>query len=440
MLYSFGRIKIITRGKGKSSVATAAYHSATKIRNEWDGVTHDYTKKPNVGETYIRMPVNAPQRYIDESISAKERAGIIWNDVEMFEKGIGAQLARQNYLALQDEFTLEQNLECVDRFIEENCTSQGMGVVYTVHYKPQNLHVDMMYLMREFDKDGNFKMKSQKEYLCRNAEGKEKYMNAAAFKIEKENGWEKVYKCIGPAGEERNLTPSQLRDTEGFERKSKYPIDRKVDVNGWNDHELASKWRKSWEIILNEKFEELGLPNRVDCRSYKEQKKEQIPTQHRGWGNESKNMQKLNAQIMTYNQEREWIKNMAEIAIKDAEERVVDLQTYFQSEDELNAHQEALEYDHGMINVIAESELFQEEQVKTWMNRISILVQQVLELIKMAWDEIKEKQRKVYEPKKMSLDDLIGGAEKIKEKQIQSNGERTNLVKKYSKTDSLEDR
>nr|WP_231947319.1 MobA/MobL family protein [Anaerococcus mediterraneensis] len=38
-------VNIISRGKGKSAVASAAYISGEKIKNEWDGVTHDYTKK-----------------------------------------------------------------------------------------------------------------------------------------------------------------------------------------------------------------------------------------------------------------------------------------------------------------------------------------------------------------------------------------------------------
>ena len=31
--------------KGKSAVAAAAYRSGEKITNEWDGMTHDYTRK-----------------------------------------------------------------------------------------------------------------------------------------------------------------------------------------------------------------------------------------------------------------------------------------------------------------------------------------------------------------------------------------------------------
>jgi len=36
---------MISRGKSKSAVASAAYISCEKIKNEWDGVTHDYHNK-----------------------------------------------------------------------------------------------------------------------------------------------------------------------------------------------------------------------------------------------------------------------------------------------------------------------------------------------------------------------------------------------------------
>ena len=38
-------IKVISRGKGKSAVAAAAYRAGEKITNEFDGMTHDYTHK-----------------------------------------------------------------------------------------------------------------------------------------------------------------------------------------------------------------------------------------------------------------------------------------------------------------------------------------------------------------------------------------------------------
>jgi hypothetical protein len=49
-------IKIITRGKGKSAVAAAAYRSGEVIKNEYDGVTHDYTAKRGIVHTDSLLP------------------------------------------------------------------------------------------------------------------------------------------------------------------------------------------------------------------------------------------------------------------------------------------------------------------------------------------------------------------------------------------------
>lgn len=50
-------ISIISRGKGKSAVASAAYISCEKITNEWDGELHDYTHKDKILHTDILLPI-----------------------------------------------------------------------------------------------------------------------------------------------------------------------------------------------------------------------------------------------------------------------------------------------------------------------------------------------------------------------------------------------
>ena len=53
-------VNIISRGKGKSAVASAAYISGEKIKNEWDGVSHDYTRKEKVLVKNIIWPDHIP--------------------------------------------------------------------------------------------------------------------------------------------------------------------------------------------------------------------------------------------------------------------------------------------------------------------------------------------------------------------------------------------
>ena len=58
-------IKTISRGKGKSAVAASAYRSGEKIKNEYDGVVHDFTRKGGIAHTEILLPQNAPQEFLD---------------------------------------------------------------------------------------------------------------------------------------------------------------------------------------------------------------------------------------------------------------------------------------------------------------------------------------------------------------------------------------
>lgn len=407
MLYSFGRIKILTRSKTKSSVATAAYHCAGKMKNEWDGVTHDFSYKRHVGASYILMPPNAPAKYTDESIPVKERLCMIWNDVEQFEKSMNAQLARQNYLALQEEFTLEQNLECVNRFIIENCIEEGMGVTYSVHLKPGNPHVDLMYLMREFDKKGNLKNKSQKEYLCRNKSGEEKYLSAEQFKTQKDNGWEKIYKCINAAGKMKNLTNSELEKEHGFKKKSKYPLDRKVEVNTWNDSELAKKWRKSWEVILNEKFEELGMEQRVSCLSNKERGLSAVPTVHEGHGAGVEERKEYNKRVVQFNKDLKVIEDAGYAAIEDTVDIINYLQHYEQTPEDIEAHEEDLAYNEGVINAIVESDLLQINLMSYFKSKMDDLRDKARRLIEKVREFLKMPQKGKYEAQRLSIDEII---------------------------------
>ena len=85
-------VKIIGRNSGRSSVAAAAYRSGDTLVNEWDGLTHDYSKKNWIEHSEIMLPDNAPQSFRDR--------GTLWNAVEMSEKSSNAQLAREIEISL----------------------------------------------------------------------------------------------------------------------------------------------------------------------------------------------------------------------------------------------------------------------------------------------------------------------------------------------------
>ena len=111
-------IKIVSRGKGKSAVAAAAYRSGETLTNNYDGVTHDFTRKGGIVHTEILLPPHAPPDFADRST--------LWNSVEKIEKAKNSQLAREIEIALPVELDKEQQIQLVREYVEENFVSVGM--------------------------------------------------------------------------------------------------------------------------------------------------------------------------------------------------------------------------------------------------------------------------------------------------------------------------
>ena len=224
-------IGIVSRGKGKSAVA-AAYRSGEKLTNEWDGMTHDYTRKGGVVHTEIMLPPHAPPSFSDRST--------LWNSVELYEKAGNAQLAREIDAALPIELSREEQIRLVRKYCSSQFVSRGMCVDFAIHDTDSgNPHCHIMLTMRPLDERGAWAAKSKKEYDL------------------DENG-------------ERIRLPSGRYKTH------------KVDLTGWNSQENALVWRKAWADISNDYLERAGSPERIDHRSNAERGIDEIPTVHMG--------------------------------------------------------------------------------------------------------------------------------------------------------------
>ena len=92
--------KIISRGSGRSAVAAAAYMSCSRIYNDYDGITHDYTRKRGLVWEKIFLPSNAPAEWQDRAV--------LWNAVEAAEKSKDSRLARELIVALPIELAPEE--------------------------------------------------------------------------------------------------------------------------------------------------------------------------------------------------------------------------------------------------------------------------------------------------------------------------------------------
>ena len=229
----------IKRSAGQSAVASAAYRAGEKLHSAYYGEDSDYTRKGGVICSEILLPSHAPPEYADRET--------LWNAVEKAERGKKAQLAYSFDIALQNEFSMQENIALARQFLLENFVSRGMVVDFSVHSPDKedggisNPHFHVMCPIRPIESDGSWGNKQRREYVL------------------DEHG-------------ERGL------DEAG---NGNYVFNA-VSTTDWGKPETLETWRQGWAETCNAKFAEKGLDCRIDHRSYERQGIEQIPTIHEG--------------------------------------------------------------------------------------------------------------------------------------------------------------
>jgi len=143
-------VKVIGRKSGSSAVASAAYRSGSRLRDERLDRSHDFSAKRGVVHSEVMLPENAPEAWRN-----RER---LWNDVEAIEIRKDAQLAREVEFALPREMTQAQGIELARDFAESEFVAWGMIADLNVHWdmaedgmpKP---HAHVMLTMRAVDEN-----------------------------------------------------------------------------------------------------------------------------------------------------------------------------------------------------------------------------------------------------------------------------------------------
>ena len=281
MNYFHLEAKVVSRGAGRSVIAAAAYASCSRLYNDYDGLTHDYTRKQGCLYSEVFLPQYAPENWKDRQV--------LWEAVESVEKTKDSRLARELVVALPAELSLDDWKNMLEHFIREQGTDLGMCADVNIHdpYPPgHNPHSHILFTMRPLDEYGKWQAKTQKEYLCKRGE-EECGFTADEFKVAKTQGWEKQY--MYQFGEKKGyLTPSEAEKIEGCIRTSKTPKSTRYGRQNpltelWNSEEQIFAWRKSWEMIINEEQERHGIVDRVDCRSHAARGLTEQPTVHEGY-------------------------------------------------------------------------------------------------------------------------------------------------------------
>lgn len=280
-------IKVISRSSGKSAVASAAYRSKEKLKDQETGITHDYTKKGGVIFNEIVLPEHAPKKYKDRST--------LWNEVQKIEKRSDAQLAREVEVALPAELSRKKQIEVVREYVKSNFVEKGMCADWALHDKGDgNPHVHIMLTTRPIKENGEWGEKQKSSFELDEAGQKVPV-------IDPDTGLQKVRIRKGK-GEEKI-----------WERATIFTTD-------WNEQSKAEEWRANWAKECN-KY--LSPENQIDHTSYKRQGSEQIPTIHEG--KKARQMEKegiiadrcqINRDIKEYNSSHDEISKLEQLKEK----------------------------------------------------------------------------------------------------------------------------
>ncbi|WP_249311476.1 MobQ family relaxase [Congzhengia minquanensis] len=235
-LYHF-HVFQIKRSKGQSAIAAAAYRAGEKLHSNYYGEDADYTKKGGVICSEILLPPHAPKEFADRET--------LWNAVEKIEQHPKAQLAYSFDIALQNEFSMEENIDLARQFLLDEFVSRGMTVDFAVHSPDKedggiaNPHFHFLCPIRPINSDSTWGTKQRREYVL------------------DENG-------------------NRVRDDAG------HYVFNAVPTTDWGRPETLEHWRQAWAELCNAKFAEKNLDCRIDHRSYEQQGLDIVPTIHEG--------------------------------------------------------------------------------------------------------------------------------------------------------------
>lgn len=208
----------MSRKKGRSAVAAAAYRSGSQLTDERTNVVHDYCRKRGVLHTEIVAP---------QGITPPDREQL-WNAAEAAEKRRDARVAREYLVALPHELGDDQRLELARQLARELVERYAVAVDIAIHAPDtggdqRNFHAHLLATTRCIN-HGGLSEKSQIKW------SDTKRRNAG----------------LGCGGDEIKLL------------------------------------RKRWETLANAAMERAEIAARIDCRTLEEQGIDRVPQVHVG--------------------------------------------------------------------------------------------------------------------------------------------------------------
>ena len=221
------RARPLSRGKGQSAVACAAYRACVMLHDDFYGKDHDYSKKSGHVAGGLVLPEGV-----------KKTREEIWNLVEESEKRLDARFGKEILVAHPKEFNDAENIRLaqgIAKILAEEHKPDGTVDYYPVQWDIHGPHIEAI-----IDDDGNFVL---------DEEGKKVYQsndNNHGHYMISERHWD--------------------FETNTFSKKK----DRFRNSDEW----LAAKKLEIGEL-MNSMLRSKGLPE-VDFRSWEERNAESV--------------------------------------------------------------------------------------------------------------------------------------------------------------------
>ena len=233
--------KTVNRSSGRTSVASSAYRSGEKLKDERTGLTHDFTRKDGV--THSEIISN-----LDIEIDRSQ----LWNLAEKSENRKDARTAREWVIALPDELDADQRKDLAKAFATALVDRYGVIADLAIHEpskggNDKNHHAHIMLTTRKAELDP-----------------------------------------------ENNLTLTTKAEIELSNAKRK-------TLNMGTTQEDIKQIRATWADLANHALEQAGQQQKIDHRSYADQNNGLQATIHEGTSVTQLRRQGIDTEISRYN-------------------------------------------------------------------------------------------------------------------------------------------
>jgi ATP-dependent exoDNAse (exonuclease V) alpha subunit len=198
-------VSSIGKAAGSSAIASAAYRSCSLLNQSITdsntglvtSIEHNFSNKKGLAFSQIFAPKN-----LDEWCYDREK---LWNKVEATETHIKGRYARVLKLALQIEFSLEQNIQVLSEYIENVFVKDGIIADVNIHMDDlNNPHAHIMLTTRNLEQNDNG------EWVFRN---KKRLLDSNGWLVYIRSSWSEINnKYFAIHGIDKTITHESYKD------------------------------------------------------------------------------------------------------------------------------------------------------------------------------------------------------------------------------------